>query len=126
MKPPRSHLALAILAAASLYFVLDLSQSGRGPVDWIVIGLVVLAILWNLFRLGQHLHHHGGGRALWHLQRTLLFWILGLLNTLPELREASTTWRLPVGLLFLLLALGDTILLAQKERKATQAIQGSD
>lgn len=48
MKQPRSHLVLAFLACGVLYWVLDLSRSGRTAIDWAVGGLVATAVLYHL------------------------------------------------------------------------------
>jgi hypothetical protein len=111
-----------------MYYVLDLSQSGRTAIDWAVIGLVSAAILWNLVQLGRRLHRAGGGKAVWHLQRTVLFWIIGLLNT-ALLRPADVgSWKNWAGWAFLLLATLDSIALFLKERQSivTPAPGGED
>ena len=61
MKKPGSYLVNCALACGVLYWVLYLSRSGRTAIDWTVIGLVILAILWNLVKLGQRLNRAGGG-----------------------------------------------------------------
>ncbi len=116
MKKPRSYLVNGVLACAVLYFAQSLSRSGRGPIDWVVLGLIGLAILWNLFRLGQRLYGKGGGKDLWHLLRTILFWIIGLGNTVWVRLEDVGSWRNFAGWAFLVLAGLDTILLYRKER----------
>lgn len=118
MKKPPLYLVNTGLACGVLYYVLDLSRPGRGLVDWTVIGLVVAAILWNLFQLGRRLHRFGGGRALWHLQRTLLLWIIGLLNTALIRPEKIGTWQNGLGWALLAVAALDTALLFQKERRS--------
>lgn len=77
MENKTSYVAMSLLSSAGLYFAWRVSALGRGPVDWTVIGLVLLAVLWNLGNLGIRLYRTGGGRSLWHLQRTLLFGSLG-------------------------------------------------
>jgi hypothetical protein len=118
MKPPRSYLANAAMASAVLYFAQDLSRGDRGAVDWTVLGLVTLAILWNLVRLGQRLHRGGGDKSLWHLLRTLLFWIVGLFNTALIRPEEVGSWKNIVGWVLLAVAVVDTIALARKEQAA--------
>jgi len=121
MKPPRSHLALAVLAAASLYFAWQLSSPDqsqgppRGPIDWVVIGLLGLAVGWNLVQLGRRLHRLGGGKAVWHLQRTLLFWIIGLLNTAGVRPQDVGSWKHWTGWALLAVAAMDTAALLRKE-----------
>ena len=48
MKPPRSYLVNGGLASAVLYWVFDLSRSGRTVVDWIVVGIVAELAAWDL------------------------------------------------------------------------------
>jgi hypothetical protein len=124
MKEPRSHLVLAFLAGGALYFAFSLSRGDRGVVDWVVLGLFGLAVLWNLFRLGQRLHRHGGGRDLWHMQRTLLFWILGLLNTLFARPEDVGSWKYWLGWGLLVVAAVDSFFVYRKERAAMEALVG--
>jgi hypothetical protein len=127
MNPPRSHLALAVLASASLYWVWQLSgtprASGppRGPIDWVVVGLLCLAVAWHLLQLGRRLHRLGGGKAVWHLQRTLLFWIIGLMNTAWIRPEDVGSWKFWVGAALLVIAVIDTIALLRQEFAAAPA-----
>lgn len=116
MKKPRSYGVNGLLAGAVLYFAFYLSRSGRGVVDWVVIALIGLAVLWNLFRLGQRLYRSGGGKDLWHLQRTVLFWILGLLNTALIRPDEVGSWKNVLGWTFVVLAFIDTVLLTRKEQ----------
>lgn len=115
-----SYLVRAVLAGAALYFAQGLSAGDRGPVDWIVIGLLFLALCWNLVKLGRRLHAQGGARDLWHLQRTLLFWIVGLMNTVlratPAPLEGAGSWKQWVGWLLLIAAAFDTLSIGRKER----------
>lgn len=120
MKPVRSYLVNGLLASAVFYFAYDLSRSGRTAVDFVVMGLIGLAILWNVFRLGQRLYRSGGGKDLWHLQRTLLFWIIGLFNTLMIRSEEVASWRNLVGWAFLVVAAVDSIVLYRKEQSSIQ------
>jgi len=118
MKKPHSYLVNGALACAVLYFAQSLSRGDRHLIDWVVLGLVGLAVLWNLFRLGQRLYRKGGGRDLWHLDRTLLFWIIGGLNTVFIRPEDIGSWKYYVGWAFLLVAALDTVALYRKERVA--------
>jgi len=116
MKQPRSHLVLAFLACGVLYYVIELSASGRTLIDWLVLGLVVLAVLYNLVQLGRRLHHVAGPKAVWHELRTILFWVGGLLNTTLARPEHVGTWRYVVGWLLLAVAVADSVALYHKEQ----------
>ena len=116
-KKPSYYVINAALACGVMYYVLELSSVGRTFIDWAVISLVGAAILWNLVQLGRRLHRAGGGRALWHLQRALLYWLVGLLNTALLRAEHVGTWRNWAGWAFLAIAAIDTVALFQKERK---------
>lgn len=118
-KAPYSYVVLGGLASAVLFFALRLSSSGRGPVDWVVIGLIALAIAWNVFRLSLRLYRHGGSKAVWHVQRTLLFWIGGLLNTALLRPEHVGSWRNWIGIAILVVAAIDTVALWRKEVSIT-------
>ena len=125
MKKPGSYVVNGALASGVLYFVLDLSASGRTFIDYAVIGLVVTAILWNVVQLSRRLYATGGGKAVWHVQRTVLFWIVGIFNTVLLRPEHVGSWRPWVGAAMLTIALADTIALFLKERRSLQtAAQG--
>jgi hypothetical protein len=117
-KSSKSYLVNTVLACGVLYWVLDLSRGERTVIDWAVIGLVVGAIVWNLVQLGLRLHEAAGGKAVWHLQRTVLFWILGLLNTALIRPGDVGTWKHWLGWVLLLLAATDTVALFLKERQS--------
>jgi hypothetical protein len=119
MKKPRSYVVLAVLASAALYFAIRQSSSGRTWIDWIVLGLFSLAVIWNLVQAGRRLYRSGGGKDLWHLQRTLLFWVIGLLNTALIRPEDVGSWKNIVGWAMLVLAVADTVLLSRKEYAVT-------
>lgn len=107
----------AVLAGGALYFALDLSRGDRGAVDYVVVGLVMAAVAWNLIRLGQRLHEARGGKGLWDEQRTVLFWIIGLLNTVAIRPEEAGTWKNWLGWAILALAVADTVRLTLVERE---------
>ena len=117
MKVSRSYLIKAVLACVVFYYALDMSRGGRGVVDWVVLSAVGLAVLYNLWQLGRRLHRFGGSRALWHEQRTVLFWIIGLFNTVLARPEAAP-WKGILGGVLLAVAFGDTIALYRRERAA--------
>ena len=63
----------------------------------------------------------GGGKAVWHVQRTVLFWIIGLMNTVWIRPEDPGTWKNYLGWIVLTLAAADTAYLAYKERQIASA-----
>jgi len=117
-KKSYSYLVRALLAGGVMFWVLRLSAGDRGGFDFVVIGLVALAIGWNLVMLGRRLSRGGEGRPLWHLQRTVLFWILGVLNTAMIRPDQTGTWRHWLGWTFLAIAVWDTYRLHLRERRA--------
>ncbi len=117
-KRVESQVVNACLASAVLYWVLDLSAGDRTFIDYAVIGAVSLAILWNVVQLSRRLHRAGGAKDVWHVQRTVLFWIVGLLNTVLARPEQVGGWRTWVGAVLLVVAAADTVALFLKERKA--------
>ena len=120
-KPPSSYMVLALLAGCVLYFVLSLSAGDRGVVDYIVIGLVCAAVLWNLIQLCRRLYAGAGSGAVWHVLRTVGFWLIGLFNTVLARPENIGTWKNYVGWAILALAVMDSILLIRKERVVLRA-----
>lgn len=118
MKHAHSHVLNAGMAGAFLYYACRLSQGDRGLLDWIVIAAITGALLYNLARLGFRLYGAGGRKAVWHLQRTLLFWIIGLFNTLLALPADIGGWKNVLGWLLIGLALADSVALYRKERAA--------
>lgn len=111
-----SYVVNGCLAGAVLYFALHLSSPGRTVVDFVVIALVLSAIAWNLFKLSQRLHRSNGSKEVWHVLRTVLFWIIGLGNTVFVKTVDAGTWRNWLGWIMLGLAVADTITLFFKER----------
>ncbi len=116
-KQPQSYVVLAALAGGVLYFVLDLSSAGRGPIDYAVIGLVALAVLWNIIQLSRRLYRDGGGRVVWRVQRTALLWVVGVFDTALLRPENAGGWRNWLGWAILVLAAIDTIALYFLEKR---------
>ncbi len=111
-----SYVINTVIASVVLSYAVRLSASGRTAIDWIVMALVVCVMLYNLAQLTRSLYRSGGAKDAWHLQRTALFWVVGLLNTLLLRPEHVGGWRQWVGVLFLVAAMGDTVALFVKER----------
>lgn len=118
MKHAHSCVLNAGIAGVVLYYACRLSQGDRGLLDWIVIAATSGALLFNLVRLGLRLYGAGGLKALWHLQRTLLFWIIGLMNTLLARPADIGGWKNVLGWLFIALALADSVAIYRRERAA--------
>jgi len=119
-----SYTARALLAGAVLYFALEQSAGDRGWIDFTVIAVTSAAILWNVFQLSRRMLDFAGKRASWKVQRTLLFWILGIGNTIGARPEDVGGWRTWLGAALLAFALWDTISIAREEREAIRALQG--
>jgi len=118
---PRSYLINGGLATGTMFFAWNLSRSGRTTIDWIVLALVALAILWNVLGLGRRLYRSGGGRAVWHLLRTLTFWTLGLLNTVWIRPEHAGSWKNVLGWVLLVTACVDSVALYRMEQSQARA-----
>lgn len=118
MKRPRSYLVMAVVLAVVLTYVFRLSAGDRGAVDWVVATVVALALLWALVGLGRRLYQLGGGRDVWHELRTVLFSLLGLMNTVWARPGDVGSWKWWVGVALLVIAAADTVALYLKERKA--------
>jgi hypothetical protein len=112
----------ACMASVVLYYVLDLSSSGRTWIDYAVITLVVGAILWNVVQLSIKLRGQCGTAAVWHVQRTVLFWLIGLFNTALIRPEDVGSWKHWLGWALIVLAAVDTIALFRRERAAERTI----
>jgi hypothetical protein len=121
MKPPHSYLVNGGLASAVLYWVFDLSRSGRTLVDWIVLGIVTSAVLYNLAQLGRRVYGMGRGRGVWHLTRTLTFWVVGLLNTVLAPPEEVGSRKYLLGWAFVAIAIVDSVALYRKEQAAPRS-----
>jgi hypothetical protein len=117
MKKPDSYLALAVLAGVALYFALDTTSVGRGPLAWSLVVVLAAAVLWNLVGLGRRLRAAAGDKAVWHETRTLLFWVLGLMNTVWAKPGDEGSWNWWVGVVLLVVALADTMALYRRERR---------
>jgi hypothetical protein len=121
-----SYLVNGALASVVLFYVLRLSSEGRTAIDWLVIALVCAAILWNVVKLRLILFASGGSKDVWHLTRTLTFWIVGLFNTAMIQPEDVGGWKNWVGGILLALALCDSVAIWRKERRAISPKQPAD
>lgn len=115
MRERGSYVAKAVIAGGAIFYAVRLSRLDRGIIDWMVLGLLAAWMLWMLVQAGRRLHRTAGGWGVWHLQRTLLFWILGVLNTALARPEAVGGWKSWLGWLLLVLAVLDTVALIRKE-----------
>lgn len=115
MKKPKSYVALSVLASCLLYFAWTLGRPERTWIDWVVVALAGLAVLWNVVNLVLRFYRLGGGRSLWHVQRTLLFWVIGIFNTALIRPEEVGSWQHVVGWIMVILAVVDTVHLARLE-----------
>ncbi|MGD2129401.1 MAG: hypothetical protein PVJ33_01945 [Lysobacterales bacterium] len=121
MKKPKSYAIMTLLAAVVAYYAWNLSASGRTTIDWIVLILIGSVILWNLFGLGRRLHAIGGGKSIWHIMRTLLFWTVGLYNTDLAAPGEPRGWPFYIGCALVALAALDSIALWRLEQSSLSA-----
>ncbi len=111
-----SYVVRAVLASCVLFYAFRLSSPGRTLVDYTVLLLVTSAILWNLVQLARRFIREGRPGDVWHLLRTVLFWVVGIKSTV--LRPAPLqSWEGALGLLMLVLAALDTVWIHRKERE---------
>ncbi|KAA3605522.1 MAG: hypothetical protein DWQ01_19585 [Planctomycetota bacterium] len=118
---PKSLVARSFLAGVLALLAFRLSQGDRGWFDFLILSILGATLLCNLIQLGRNLYTHGRGKAVWQLQRTLLYWLVGLVNTIFLPEEHGTIWRLGLGWAFLALATLDSVALYQKERRLLAA-----
>ena len=63
------------------------------------------------------------GREIWHVQRTLLFWVVGLLNTAFLKPDDVGTWKHWIGWLLIVLAVLDSVALVWRWRRRRSAVE---
>jgi len=116
MKKSKSHFVNSALAAVIFYYALELSDGSRTAIDYSVIGLLGLAISYNLIQCARRLHSLGGWKNVGHLARTLLYWFVGIFNTLLLNPELQNTFRPWLGGVFIVAALLGSVEVAKRER----------
>lgn len=117
IKAPRYYVLMAVISSVLLGYAFRLSAGDRGVVDWVVAAAVAGVIVWALVGLGRRLNGVGGGRAVWHEGRTVMFWLIGLMNTLWARPEDAGSWKWWVGVVLLVAAAADTVALYLRERR---------
>ena len=120
-----SFLALALLAGALLYFALRTSTGDFGTFDAVVAAVLVGVLVWNVARLDRRMARHRGPRGAWQVRRVALLWVVGLMNTVAAPRFDPADWRIWVGMVLVVLAVGDTAWLARRERSVLRELRGS-
>lgn len=119
---PVSYVVNACLASAVLYFVVDLSRGGRSWRAYVVIGVLLAAIAWNVVQVSRTLTAAEGGAAAWRPSRTVGLWLVALFNTAMIRPEDVGSWRSWVGWLVVVLAVADTVALFLRERAASKRV----
>ena len=114
-----------VLAGGVLFYALRLSRGDRGWIDFLVIGLVVAVIAWNVLQISRKLHRVAGRADVWHVQRMVLFWIIGVFNAAMVRPEDVGSWKNWLGWLLVALAVMDTVLLFRRERAADGSAEPS-
>jgi hypothetical protein len=120
-----SYVVNGVLAGGVLLYALRLSRGDRGWIDLLVIGLVIAAIAWNVLQISRKLHRVEGRSGVWHVQRTVLFWIIGIFNTAMVRPGDVGSWKNWLGWLLVALAAMDTVLLFRRERAADGSAEPS-
>ncbi|MCP5024359.1 MAG: hypothetical protein GY930_21640 [bacterium] len=113
-----SYAVSSVIASVALFYAIRLSALGRTAIDWVVMGLVICALLYSLAQLTRRLYRAGGNKDAWHVQRTVLLWIVGLFYTALLRPENIDSWRSWVGWLYLVAAAVGTVTLFIEERAA--------
>jgi len=121
---PRSYTALAMLCGCALLYASTMARSSVTPIDIAVIVFLCAALLWNLFQLGRRLARPGQLRDVWHLVRTVGFWVIGLLDTWGRL-DRPASWQQIIAWAILVIAAIDTFLIARKEARVVQGLPQS-
>jgi len=106
-----------LLAAGAFAFSLNLVEHDPGALEWTIVGLFFAAVAWNVARLGERLYFADGAQSLWTLARTVLFWLIGLGNTLWARPEDVGGWRSWLGAGMLVIAALDSVALLRRERR---------
>lgn len=120
-----SYVVDGVLAGGVLLYALRLSRGDRGWIDLLVIGLVIAAMAWNVLQISRKLHRVEGRAGVWHVQRTVLFWIIGIFNTAMVRPGDVGSWKNWLGWLLVALAAMDTVLLFRRERAADGSAEPS-
>lgn len=111
-----SYTVRAALASVVLFYAIRLSAFGRTWIDYVVLTLIVLAILWNLAQLARRFLQNGRPADVWHVLRTVLFWVIGVTSTMLRPESLQSTKGL-IGALMLGLAALETVWIHRKERE---------
>ena len=80
---------------------------------------------WNVLQISRKLHRVEGRAGVWHVQRTVLFWIIGIFNTAMVRPGDVGSWKNWLGWLLVALAAMDTVLLFRRERAADGSAEPS-
>jgi hypothetical protein len=111
-----SYTLRSLVCGIALVYVIRLAGSALDVMDTAALALVIALLVYQLIGLAQRLRQVAAGLGRWSIPRNLLFWTVGLMNTLwldPELRHGFRPW---VGTAFLVFAALEVVVLYRLER----------
>jgi hypothetical protein len=111
-----SYILRSLVCGVALVYVIRLGGSTLDVLDTAALAFVVALLVYQLIGLAQRLRQAEAGLSRWSIPRNLLFWTVGLMNTLwldPELRHSFRPWA---GTAFLVFAVSEVVVLYRLER----------
>ena len=111
-----SYTLRSLVCGVALVYIIRLGGSTLDVLDTAALAIVIALLVYQLIGLGQRMRQAEAGLGHWSIPRNLLFWTVGLLNTLwlePELRHSFRPWA---GTAFLVIAAIEMVVLYRLER----------
>ncbi|MAW62104.1 MAG: hypothetical protein CMJ94_14910 [Planctomycetes bacterium] len=117
-----SYLLRALVSGAALVGVLLLADGQPGWLDALLVAAIVGVLTFELRELAQRLSAAEGERDELSLPRLVLIWAAALVLTVWLEPAQQDTWRQPLGIVFLVLAILATLRLFLRELAAMRAL----
>ena len=111
-----SYTLRSLVCGVALVHVIRLGGATLDVLDTAALAFVIALLVYQLIGLTQRLSLAEAGLGHWSIPRNLLFWTVGLMNTLwltPELRHSFRPW---MGTAFLVFAALEVVVLYRLER----------